>query len=39
MKMQKFNGPINDPCGTPLVISKVSDEKLSARTNCFLYLS
>ena len=26
MKMQKNNGPINDPCGTPLVISKVSDE-------------
>ena len=34
MKIQKNNGPINDPCGTPLVISKVSDEKLSAQTNC-----
>ena len=38
MKMRKNNGSINDPCGTPLVISKVSDEKLSARTNCFLLL-
>ena len=25
MKIQKNNGPINNPCGTPLVISKVSD--------------
>ena len=35
--IMKSKGPSMDPCGTPVVISKVSDLALFLTTYCFLF--